>query len=32
LTETRHRRLQDFGSDGGCGVVVEIEMLHLLPF
>jgi hypothetical protein len=30
LTETRHYRLQNFGSDRGGGIVVEIEMLHLL--
>ena len=30
LTETRHHRLQNFRSDGGGGVVVEIEVLHLL--
>jgi hypothetical protein len=32
LTETRHRRLQNFGIDGSGGVVVEVEMLHLLLF
>ena len=32
LTETRHRRLQNFGSDGGGSVVVEIEMLHVELF
>jgi hypothetical protein len=32
LTETRHQRLQNFGSDGSGGVVVEIEMLHLPLF
>ena len=30
LTQTRHRCLHDFGSDRGGGVVVEIEMLHLM--
>ncbi len=29
LTETLDRRLQNFRSDGGSGVVVEIEMLHV---
>jgi hypothetical protein len=28
LTETRRQRLQNLGSDGSGGVVVEIEMLH----
>jgi hypothetical protein len=32
LTETRHHRLQDFGSDRGGGVVVEIEVLHYHSF
>ena len=32
LTETRHQRLQDFGSDRGGGVMVEVEMLHLHSF
>ena len=32
LTETRHQRLQDFRRDGGGGVVVEIEVLHLYSF
>ena len=32
LTETRHHRLENFRSDGGGGVVVEIEMLHLNLF
>jgi hypothetical protein len=32
LTETRHHRLQNFGSDRGSGIVVEIETLHLNVF
>ncbi len=28
LTETRRQRLQNLGSDGSGGVVVEIEALH----
>ena len=32
LTETRHHGVQDLGRDGSGGVVVEIEMLHLLLF
>jgi hypothetical protein len=28
LTETRRQRLQDLGSDGSGGVVIEIEALH----
>jgi hypothetical protein len=28
LTETRRQRLQNLGSNGSGGVVVEIEALH----
>jgi hypothetical protein len=30
LTETRHHGVQGLGRGGSGGVVVEIEMLHLL--
>ena len=32
LTETRHHGLQNLGSDGSGGVVVEVEVLHLHSF
>jgi hypothetical protein len=32
LTETRHQRLHDFRRNRCCGIVVEIEMLHLASF
>jgi hypothetical protein len=32
LTETQRERLLNFGSDGGCGVVVEIKALHVISF
>jgi hypothetical protein len=32
LTETRRHRLENFGSDRSCGVVVEVEMLHVPLF
>ena len=30
LSETRHHRLENFRSDGCGGVVIEVEMLHLI--
>jgi hypothetical protein len=32
LTETRRHRLENLGSDRSCGVVVEVEMLHVPLF
>ena len=32
LTEARHQRLQDFRRDWSGGVVIEVEMLHLILF
>jgi len=32
LSQAGHQRLENFWRDWGCGVVIEVEMLHLVLF